>query len=104
MIRDLKPDRDDINTDVCDLYFALYMDGEWGVQVGYVLTPSYIADTQKTLLDWQEQSDCCTLAPLSIQTQAFTILQYAVLPSTVQPCSPYQPLFAGNCYRGCLTS
>jgi len=41
------------------------MNGEWGVEVGYISEPSYITDSKKTLLDWQEGSDCCALAALS---------------------------------------
>ena len=51
---------EDINADFAALYFAQYMQGEWGVQVGYIPTPMYIANMQKTLLDYQElgAADC----------------------------------------------
>ncbi len=93
----------EINKSFIDLYFAMYMDGEWGVTVGYVPDDPYMVETEQTLLDWQLQSDCCLSARASIQPQGFTITQYAALPSTISSCSPFQPLSAGNCYRGCST-
>jgi len=95
---------EEINKSFIDLYFAMYMDGEWGVTVGYVPDDPFMVETERTLLEWQQNSDCCRSALLSVQPQGFTITQYATLPSTPQHCSPYQPLFAGNCYRGCLTT
>jgi len=89
-MQDLKLHRESINEEVCDLYFAMYMEGEWGVQVGYVPTPSYIADTQKTLLDWQEQSDCCALA---IQSQPNITLHTCCPPDS----TAFDFTVRGNC-------
>ncbi len=43
-----------INKDYTALYFALYMQGGWGMTVGYTPIPMYLANMQKRLLDYQE--------------------------------------------------
>lgn len=50
----------DINKDFSALYFALYMQGEWGVEVGYKPIPLYLANMRKRLCDYQILSagDC----------------------------------------------
>lgn len=51
---------EDINKDFSALYFALYMEGEWGIEVGYNVPPAYITNMQKRLCDYQNlcADDC----------------------------------------------
>lgn len=100
-MEDLKLHRAEIDREVTDLYFAMYMQGEWGVIVGYV--PNSIANTRKTLLDWQEHNDCCALAEASLGSYVYTccsrgialtytdIINCCIPPATVNPID-------GKCY------
>jgi len=83
----------EVNENFCSSYFANYMNGEWGIEVGYKVPIMEIVNMNKILLDWQEDSDCCSLCKVSTQDQFFTIASYGVLSSN--PCPPFFPLFAG---------
>jgi len=60
MSKNLLIHRDDIDGDFTSLYFALYMKGEYGVEVGYNTMPEYLANMRKMLCDYQVLSslDC----------------------------------------------
>lgn len=91
---DFRLERKKVNNDYCSSYLALYMDGEYGIEVGYNVPPAQISTMNKELLDWQEGSDCCALCGQSVLDQDFTITSYAVL--SPNPCTPLVPLFAGG--------
>lgn len=84
-----------INQDYCSSYFAMYMNGEYGIEVGYNIIPAQISTMNKELLDWQTDSDCCALCNASTSgvTNTFTITSYAVL--APHPCYPLIPLYSG---------
>jgi len=91
---DFRLERKKVNSDYCSSYLALYMLGEYGIEVGYSVPPVQVSTMNKELLDWQEGSDCCALCGKSALNQGFTITSYAVL--SPNPCTPLVPLFAGD--------
>ena len=97
-----KLDKKQVNLDYCSSYFALYMNGEWGIEVGYKVIPAEISTMNKELMDWQVDSDCCALCNASIQSQSFTVSSYAVL--SPNPCSPLVPLYAGASQCPCFVN
>lgn len=97
-----KLDARQVNVDYCSSYFAMYMNGEWGIEVGYKVIPSEISTMNKELLEWQLASDCCALCNSSTQPQSFTISSYAVL--SPNPCYPLVPLYAGKQQCPCFVN
>lgn len=90
---DFRIQRVQINESYCSSYLAAYMNGEWGIEVGYNVPVMEIVTMNKELLDWQENSDCGSLCGKSVQDQFFTIVSYAVL--STNPCPPFPPLYSG---------
>lgn len=90
-MRDYKKDARSINKDYTSTYFALYMQGEWGIEVGYKPAFQYIADMKKSLLDIQLAADCCSLCTNA--SQSIVINSYAGL--NPHPCEPFVPLYPG---------
>lgn len=81
-----------INKDYTSSYFAEYMQGEYGVTVGYAPVPLYIINMKKTLADWQLGSDCeKELCKLSKQQQV-NILAYPKYGG-----SPFPQINGDNC-------
>lgn len=99
---DFKLDIKQVNQDYCSSYFAMYMNGEWGIEVGYKVIPVEIVTMNKELMEWQLNSDCCALCNTSVQSQPFSISSYAVLsPSS---CYPLVPLYAGRQQCPCFVN
>jgi len=92
----------EINQEFCSSFFAMYMNSEWGIEVGYKVPPAQITTMNKELLDWQLESDCCALCNASTQIQPFSITSYAVL--SPNPCPPIIPLFAGIQQAPCFVN
>ena len=90
------------NKDYCSSYFAAYMNGEWGIEVGYKVLPIQIVTMNKELMDWQLDSDCCALCAVSTSGQTFSIASYAVL--NPHPCYPLIPLYAGPSQAPCFVN
>lgn len=97
-----KHDIRQVNQDFCSSYFAMYMNGEWGIEVGYNVIPPEISTMNKELMEWQLNSDCCALCNKSTLSQPFTITAYAVL--SPNPCYPLVPLFAGRQQCPCFVN
>lgn len=91
-----------VNQDFCSSYFAMYMNGEYGIEVGYKVIPAEISTMNKELMEWQLNSDCCALCNTSTQSQPFTISSYAVL--SPNPCYPLVPLYAGRQQSPCFVN
>lgn len=91
-----------VNQDFCSVYLALYSLGEYGIEVGYKIPDSGIANMNKELMDWQLDSDCCALCNTSTLSQSFTISSYAIL--NPNPCPPLIPLFAGRQFCPCFVN
>lgn len=90
-----------INKDYTSLYFAMYMQDMYGVEVGYIPVDMEIINMHKELAEWQLASDCCSLCTQSAQPIPGTITQYCSLPATSDTCSPFQPLYAGGHFKPC---
>ena len=90
----------DINRDYTSAYFTVYMADEYGVEVGYTAISVPVINMQKTLADWQLKNDCCSLCATSSSIPG-KIVQYAGLPETADPCSPFHPLFSGGHSKPC---
>jgi len=95
---DLKPHTETINKDFTSLYFALYMDGEWGVQVGFNTLPMWFVNMRKQLVDWQNSSDCCSLATDSTRPQDVVIASYGTQRLKTECGNPFIPLYSGKNY------
>lgn len=93
-----KAHTEEINGDFTALYFSLYMQGEWGIQVGYQTLPVWYVNMRKKLADWQNDSDCCALCTESKKPQNAIILSYAGYPTNVNHCPPFAPLYSGSCH------
>ncbi len=89
-----------INKDYTSLYFAMYMNDAYGVEVGYIPVDMEVINMHKELAEWQLASDCCKLCTQSTQS-ALVITQYCSLPITSDACSPFQPLYAGGHFKPC---
>lgn len=80
-----------INKDFCNLFFAKYMKGLWGIVVGYRTVPDYLARMRKQLADWQEANDCsnelCAESNFQLQPSGcppgYTFIKTAAYPNGV---------------------
>jgi len=59
-MENLRLHSEEIDKNFSSLYFALYMQGEWGIEVGYKTYPAYLTNMRKRLCDFQElaSGDC----------------------------------------------
>lgn len=96
----LKPLIREINNNFCNTMFARYMEGEWGIHVGFYTEPLYYVSWQKGVADWQLSYDCegklCTEARkfqqiLSSGSTGFSIetLPVVAIPLT---CDVFPPM------------
>ncbi len=96
----------DIDGDFTALYFAMYMDREYGVQVGYTTLPIWGVNMKKTLLSYQQLSsvDChdeyFNASQGSVDygcCQAGSTLTTSVSPNTCCPAGTTLNTFTGLC-------
>ncbi len=94
----LKKHTREIDGDFISYYFAQYMQGEWGIEVGYQTLPAWWINYRKQLADWQNLQDCCSLCAESKLPKPMIVNRYAVLNPVPDPCSPFTPLNPGPTY------
>jgi len=56
-----------IERDMVNTFYGMYMEKQWGIEVGYNRVPWPIACMQFELAKWQFDNDCGTLCELSRQ-------------------------------------
>lgn len=100
---DYKSSEKAINREYTDFMYGLYMKNYWLVQVGYKADP--VSVVQKTLLDWQLQSDCDNSLCVKAKTEGIYPDTYMSL-TNFNRDSIYRPLCAHakgsqyNCNQG----
>ncbi len=99
---DFKLHTKSVYQEFCSSMFAAYMNGEWGIEVGYKVPSMQISAMNLELTEWQLNSDCCALCAVSTSGQTFTISSYAVL--SPNPCTPLVPLYAGASQCPCFVN
>ena len=66
----------EVNRQLTDTMYALYMKDLWGTTVGYKPLPYLIAVMNKMLIDWWSAQDCQNLLCTQSQNQPITVLTY----------------------------
>lgn len=66
-MQNFKDHYQDIIREYVDYWFAQYMKGQWGIEVGYPVLPWYWIDIRKQLCDYQVMSTCGDLCEQSRQ-------------------------------------
>lgn len=61
-----------------NLMYSRYLDGQWGISVGYRTYPPEVVLMEKWIYDWQKGSDCGTLCTQSL-TQPVILAQVPVV-------------------------
>lgn len=63
---DLRPQYSQIESDYLGTFYAMYMKGEWGVDMGYVTVPWPTVSMKWELVNWQMDNDCGLLCSQSL--------------------------------------
>lgn len=61
----------EISGEFVDTYWAMYMKGQWGIEVGYIPYPDYWVNYRLQLAEYQINSDCTKSLCAQSQTSGF---------------------------------
>lgn len=71
IIPDLRPQYSQIESDYVNTFYAMYMKGEWGIDMGYIYSPWPVVSMKMELVTWQRDNDCGALCTLSLSGDTF---------------------------------
>ncbi len=71
-----RSDTQQVNRELTDTMYALYLDQLWGQTVGYKPVPYLIVVMNKTLVDWWGDQDCQNQLCLQSQNQSIVVAKY----------------------------
>lgn len=105
-MKNYKSHLDEITTDFCDKMQAMYLNGYWGINVGYKTSPLWKIRLDRTIGQWQEDSDCSGLLCEQSKNSEAIVVEYPVFgfspfPQITQIDNCWH-LAMGKCYKNAV--
>jgi len=98
-MRNLAEHIKEINCDFTNVIFAKFMQGQWGINVGYSIPNLLISVMRKTVADWQLLSDCNNTLCVATTSGTTVITSYPTWGNSPFP----QIVDSRSCYIEAIT-